>query len=95
MYTAEIFKIINGHNLSGHAYADDKKVYFHAKPMEVVQVLPRLLECIDDLRNCLSSNRLKLIPDKTEVIWLASSRRSHQIPSDDDTSMLLGSHRYL
>ena len=37
--------------------------------------------CIDEVSAWMNSNRLQLNPAKTEVLWCASSRRQHQIPT--------------
>jgi len=37
--------------------------------------------CLDDVVSWASSNRLQLNPAKTEVMWCATSRRQHQLPS--------------
>ena len=90
LYTAEIFQIIEDHDLLGHAYADDTQLYLHAKPEEIRSITPQLVKCIDALENWLSSNQLKLNPDKTEIIWFASSRRAAQMPNAADTLALTG-----
>ena len=83
LYTTEIQDIIRSFNLTPHAYADDTQLYFHGPPDQVDSIAPRLLACIDSIRKWMSSNRLRLNPDKTEFIWLASSyhlRNIQQLP---------------
>ena len=46
----------------------------------------QVTECADDIATWMKSNRLQLNPDKTEVLWCATSRRQHQLPS---TGMLI------
>lgn len=38
--------------------------------------------CIDSVSHWMRSNRLQLNTAKTEVLWCASARRQHQLPSD-------------
>ncbi len=72
LYTSEILEIIRSFKLDSHAYADDTQLYFHSAPNEVASVAPQLLACVEAIGQWMSSNRLKLNPDKTEFIWLAS-----------------------
>jgi len=37
--------------------------------------------CTDDVSAWMKANQLQLNPAKTEVLWCASSRRQHQIPT--------------
>ena len=41
----------------------------------------QVTECADDIATWMKSNRLQLNSDKTEVLWCATSRRQHQLPS--------------
>ena len=43
-------------------------------------------DCVDAIATGMESKRLQLNPDKTEVLWCATSRRQHQLPS---TGMLI------
>ena len=45
----------------------------------------RVINCVDDVSNWMSSNRLKVNSTKTEVLWAATSRRQHFIPRDPIT----------
>ena len=41
-----------------------------------------MVSCIEHVNAWMSSNRLRLNPSKTELIWLGSSRRLHHCPAD-------------
>ena len=73
LYTSEIQEIIRSHNLECHVYADDTQLYFHCAPDQLAIVTQRLLTCIKAIKNWMSSNRLRLNPDKTEFIWFGSA----------------------
>jgi hypothetical protein len=79
LYTTQIEEIVHAHNLLTHAYADDGQLYFHCRPDAVDQLTGRVLSCISDIHEWLTSNRLKMNPDKTEFIWFASRQRLQQV----------------
>ena len=70
LYTVDLFKIIQSHGLSDHAYADDNQIYFHSPRDEIERNMSRLQDCISDISTWMSSNRLRLNPDKTESYGL-------------------------
>ena len=53
--------------MSYHCYADDRKIYFSAKPNYLNQ-LSSLNECLAATKDWMSSNFLHLNSDKTEII---------------------------
>lgn len=73
LYTADVLKIITKHGLEGHAYADDTQMYFHSSPDQVNNYIPKVMACIKEINEWMTSNRLRLNPDKTEFIWFASN----------------------
>ena len=88
LYTSELYQIIRSFNLQCHIYADDTQLYFHAAPEEIDAITPRLLACIQSLTNWMSSNRLRLNPDKSEFIWFGSPHNIKNIPK---TPLVVGS----
>ena len=62
-------------------YADDTQVYGSYPPAAVATLSSQVTECADDIATWMKSNKLQLHPDKTEVLWCATSRRQHQLPS--------------
>ena len=65
------------HGFNVHAFADDLQVYGHAAQHETAVLARRMSACIENVKAWMSSNRLRLNPSKTELIWLGSSRRLH------------------
>ena len=80
LYTAEVFAIVEKHGLMSHGYADDLQIYGHTDPGSTSTLVSTLSHCVDDLKDWMASNRLRLNPAKTELIWLASSRRLPLVP---------------
>jgi len=62
-------------------YADDTQVYgfCHTEGSASFQIA--VSACIDDISAWMRSNRLQLNTATTEVMWCASSRRMHQVPT--------------
>ena len=73
---ADLVSLVRTFGLFAHAYADDLQVYYHLSPGEEHVALQRVRSCSDSVSRWMSSNRLKLNPSKTELIWLHSSRRN-------------------
>jgi len=86
LYTVELISLIERHGLSPHLYADDTQVYDSCPPAAVDALSSQVTECADDIATWMKSNRLQLNPEKTEVLWCATSRRQRQLPS---TGMLI------
>jgi len=79
LYTVDINKIIQSHGLHDHAYADDNQIYFHAPRDQIDFFVTRLLNCINEISDWMSSNRLRLNPDKTELIWFVTPHQSDAV----------------
>ena len=83
LYTVDINKIIQSHGLHDHAYADDNQIYFHAPRNQIESFISRLLNCIDEISDWMSSNRLCLNPDKTELIWFVTPHQADAVPNSN------------
>ena len=60
----------------------DTQIYGHCQPSDACSLIQQVSVCIDEVSALMKANRLQLNPAKTEVLWCASSRRHHQIPTD-------------
>ena len=81
-YSAGVINIVEHHGLRAHGYADDLQVYGHVAQDDVSSLVVRMVACIEHVKSWMTSNRLRLNPSKTELIWLGSSRRLHHCPAD-------------
>ena len=81
LYTAGLLRLVRGHGLNPHLYADDTQIYGSCRPGAAAQLQSQASICIDDVAAWMRSNRLQLNTDKTEVIWCTSHRRQHQLPT--------------
>ena len=84
-YTSGVIKIIIDAGLNVHAYADDLQIYGHSSTSDAMRLAAVMSSCIETVNTWMASNRLRLNPSKTEFIWLGSSRRLENIPSDPIT----------
>ena len=87
MYTADIPCIVNGHQLMCICYADDTQVYLHLKVGKIPVVKGMVEDCISHVHRWLASNRLRLNPDKPEVMWCSSAIRAGTF---DQPSLIIG-----
>ena len=68
VYASNIFEIGDKHNLEIHCYADDSQLYLSFRPNNIANqepALPRVERCIEDIRDWMLSDKLKLNDDKT------------------------------
>ena len=75
LYTSDLVELVRSFGLLAHAYADDLQVYCHMNVGSEQIMVQRFRDCADSVSRWMSSNRLKLNPSKTELIWFYSGRR--------------------
>ena len=75
LYTADLVALVQGFGLSAHVFADDLQVYCHFLYGKEQVALQLFRDCSESVSRWMSSNRLKLNPLKTELIWLHSSKK--------------------
>ena len=76
LYTADLVALVQGFDFSAHVFADDLQVYCHFLDGKEQVALKLFRDYSESVSRWMSSNRLKLNPLKTELIWLHSSRRN-------------------
>jgi len=81
LYIADFPSVIARHGLNAHLYADDSQAYGHCKVADIGLLQERVSVCLDEVSQWMTSNRLQLNADKTEIMWISSSRKQHLIPS--------------
>jgi hypothetical protein len=88
MYTPDLVRLIEQHDLCPHLYADNTQIYGRCSPAAMGDLAALVEACTDDILSWMRSNRLHLNVDKTELIWCATSRRLNKLPA---TSIRVGS----
>ena len=72
------FQIVDKHLPGIHCYADDSQLYLSFCPNASVNqavALARMESCIDDIRNWMLNDKLKLDDDKTEFLIIGASQQ--------------------
>jgi hypothetical protein len=81
LYTESLADLVSRHDVRLHSFADDNQLYRHCNIDEVAQSAAVLESCLAAVGHWMSANRLKLNPDKTELMWMGSRniiRRLHE-----------------
>jgi hypothetical protein len=81
LYTIDLIHIVEQHGFRPHLYADDMQVHGSCTTTLVDDFQLRLSACVNNAARWMSSNRLQLNTDKTELIWCTTARRLDQLPS--------------
>ena len=79
LYTADIAAIFSKHSSTGHLYADDVQVLVHGPPSAQLALTGRIDALSRDLHLWMSSNRLSLNPNKTQLIWFGTRQQLHKL----------------
>jgi hypothetical protein len=72
LYVADVIDIAAKHGVNCHCYADDIQLYVHCRAEDADNAVVCILECIREIELWMTSNRLKLNPEKTQFSWLGT-----------------------
>ena len=75
VYASKIFEIADKHNLEIHCYAEDSQLYLSFCPNDTANqeaALARVERCIEDIRNWMLNDKLKLNDEKTEFMIIST-----------------------
>ena len=78
VYASKIFEIVGNHNLEIHCYADDSQLYLSFCPNDNANqeaAFAKVERCIEDIRNWMLNDKLKLNDDKTEFMIIGTSQQ--------------------
>ena len=80
LYTNPISSIIHSHSsINHHFYADDTQLCITLTPTNFSHSIQKLKNCLNDIQNFMSANKLKLNPEKTEFILIGSKNNRKQL----------------
>ncbi len=81
MYTAPLSALISGFRnvISHRLYADDTQVYIAITPDNAPTSVPELQKCLCAIQDWMSTNELKLNPDKTEFIVVGTETQHSKL----------------
>jgi len=89
LYAADLEDVAAKHSVNIHGYADDTQLYLHGRSDDMTSTARRLKNCITDVGQWMSANRLKLNTEKTKLLW-AGSRHGQSSVTDCRPSLQLG-----
>jgi exonuclease III len=86
-YSSPIGVICRQHGIAYHLYADDTQLYIAFSPDDQADATRQLEACIDDIRQWMSTNFLKLNESKTEFLIISSPHDSKRLPKNSQVSV--------
>ena len=75
LYTTPLSSLISGHAIPHHLYPDDSQLYISFSSDNSAAALNGLQSCLASVKSCMSTNKLKLNPDKTEFLLIGNERQ--------------------
>ena len=82
LYTAALSLLIGRHNgVKFHFYADDTQLYINLSHKNPADAFDKLNRCLQDVKEWMSTSKLKLNPDKTEFIIFGSKSQRDKLSS--------------
>ena len=82
LYTADLTKIISALGARVHQYADDAQLYTSCHPSDALACVSKIQLIVQEVQTWMSSNRLRLNPEKTEFIWLGTGHARSKIDTE-------------
>ena len=81
LYTQPLVDILKGkYGMRYHFYADDTQLYISGNVNEISNLLQVTEKCIEDVKIWMTSNKLKLNDDKTEVMLIRNNKTVIELP---------------
>jgi hypothetical protein len=78
-------------NICHHLYADDTQIYTSITPKSAANNLHMLQNCVATIQEWMTSNKLKLNPDKTEFVIIGPPHKREELSQFFFPLDLLGS----
>jgi hypothetical protein len=89
VYVLPLARIIDSYKVQRHGFADDSQLYntFSLKqlPGSMASAIDQMEKCAASVRQWMSSNKLKLNDDKSELLLIAPRRYQSQISAAEPT----------
>ena len=75
LYTTPLSSLISGYAIPHHLYADGSQLYISFSSGNSAAALSGLQSCLASVQSWISTNKLKLNPDKTEFLLIGNGRQ--------------------
>ena len=75
LYTTPLSSMIFEHAIPHHLYADDSQLYVSFASGDSAAALNGLQSCLASVQSWMSTNKLKVNPDKTEFLLIGNERQ--------------------
>ena len=75
LYTTPFSSLVSGHAIPHHLYADDSQLHVSFSSGDSAAALCGLQPCLASVQSWMSTNKLKLNPDKTEFLLIGNERQ--------------------
>ena len=75
LYTTPLSSLISEYAIPHHLHADDNQLYISFSSGNSAAALDGLQSCLASVQSCISTNKLKLNPDKTEFLLIGNERQ--------------------
>ena len=75
LYTTPLSSLISRHAIPDHLHADDSQLYVSFSSGDSATALNGLQSCLPSVQSCMSTNKLKLNPDKTEFLLIGNEQQ--------------------
>ena len=81
LYTKPLGDLIRKHGVTPHFYADDSQIYVSMKPTQpdIDLTFAQIEACIEEVRNWMLENKLKLNDDKTVFMIIGNPTQSKKV----------------
>ena len=79
LYTTPLSSLVSGHAIPHHLYADDSQLYVSFSSSGSAAALNGLQSCVAPVQAWISTNKLKLNPNKTEFLLIWEGTATEQI----------------
>ena len=79
LYTTPLSNLINTSSVQHHLYADDTQLYISLSPNNVQDQIEKLKSCATNISNWMNAMKLKLNPEKTELLIIGPKNKRSQI----------------
>ena len=83
LYIMPLSNITDHHKISSKSFADDTQLYDSSTPEQIQISVTKIQSCFSDVKSWMSSNKLKLNDEKTELLLIHSKHKDlpEHVPS--------------